>query len=166
MRPRGAAPSGCASWKVLHACNAYEPISAFVDAQISFGMLPEVVTPPGPSVPRAGSLLQTWSSARNWRRLLLESSGAASWEIVHAHCLPAGMTAVRKFPVVVYELEQFSEDQWGYPDRNGHRRRRLMACSFEAAERFVISRSAAVVVRTQSVRQELVRRGAVAEHIL
>lgn len=75
------------------------------------------------------------------------------------------MAAVRKFPVVVYEVEQFIEDQCGYPAQKGHRRSLWIARSFEAAERFVISRSAAVVVRTQSVREELVRRGAAAEHI-
>ena len=31
-------------WKALHACNAYESVSAIVDAQSSSGMFPEVVT--------------------------------------------------------------------------------------------------------------------------
>lgn len=152
------------AWKALHACNAYEAISAVVDAQSSSGMLPEVVTPHGPP-PGVGSLLQACSSVRSWRRMLLESPAAASCEIVHAHCFPAGMAAVRNFPTVVYELEQFIEDQSGYPAQNGHRRRRWIACSLKAAERFVLLRAAAVVVRTQSARQELLRRGAAAEHI-
>ena len=150
------------AWKALHACNAYEPISSVVEAQSSSGMLPDVVTPYGPPVPGVGSLLQVWKSVRNWRRMLLESPAAASCEIVHAHCFPAGMAAVRKFPAVVYELEQFIEDQCGHPARAGRRR---SARILKAAERFVLSRSAAVVVRTQSVRQELLQRGAAAEHI-
>jgi glycosyltransferase involved in cell wall biosynthesis len=97
--------------------------------------------------------------------MLLENPAAASSEIVHAHCFPAGMAAVRGFPTVVYELEQFIEDQSGYPPRNGHRWRLWIARTFKAAERFVLSRSAAVVVRTQSARQELLRRGAAVEHI-
>lgn len=152
------------AWKALHACSAYEPISALVDAQSSSGMLPEVVTPPhGPlPVPEARSLLQAWSSVRNWRRILLQSTAAASCEIVHAHCFPAGMAAARRFPTVVYELEQFIEDQGGFPARNG---RRQSSRIFKAAERFVLARAAAIVVRTQSARQELLRRGAAAEHI-
>jgi glycosyltransferase involved in cell wall biosynthesis len=163
------------AWKILHACSEYEPISAVVEAQSALGMLPEVVTSDGgpapviavkQAAPRVGSLLEAWSSVRSWRSILLESPGAASCEIVHAHCFPAGMAAVRHFPVVVYELEQFIEDQRGYPTQPaGRRRSKWVAGSFEAAERFVISRAAAVVVRTQSVRQELVRRGALAEHI-
>lgn len=46
------------AWKVLHACNAYETISAVVDAQSSSGMLPEVVTAHSPSVSIAGSLVR------------------------------------------------------------------------------------------------------------
>jgi hypothetical protein len=75
------------------------------------------------------------------------------------------MAAVQDSPTVVYELEQFIEDQSGCPARNGRRRRRWMARTLETAELFLLSRSAAVVVRTQSARQELLRRGAAAEHI-
>lgn len=151
------------AWKVLHACPAYEPISAVVEAQSSCGLLPEVVVPHGAPVPGMRSLLQAWSSVSNWRHLLLESPASATCEIVHAHCFPAAVAAVRKFPVVVYEVEQFIEDQRGVPARKARRRRPHI---FRAAERFVLARAMAVVVRTQSARQELLRRGGIAaEHI-
>jgi glycosyltransferase involved in cell wall biosynthesis len=94
--------------------------------------------------------------------MLRQSPAAANCEIVHAHCFPAGMAAVRAFPTVVYELEQFLEDQSGQPARSWRRRG---ARIFKAAEWFALSRSAAIVVRTQSVRQQLLRRGAAAEHV-
>lgn len=149
------------AWKVLHASSAYEPVSAILDAQSSSGMLPEVlIPPPGRPGLGEGSLWQGWSKVRTWRRALRESS-AASCEVVHAHCFSAGMAAVRMFPAVVYELEQFLEDH-GYSARSGHRPGPRI---LKAAEWFVLSRSAAIVVRNQSTRQELLRRGIAAEHV-
>lgn len=165
--PRGKFDSAMAhpklhAWKVLHASSAYEPVRALLEAQSSSGMLPELLMPP-PGLPGLGegSLWRRWSNVRTWRRALQESS-AASCEVVHAHCFSAGMAAVRMFPAVVYELEQFLEDQGGYPARSRHRRGPRI---LKAAEWFVLSRAAAIVVRNQSTRQELLRRAVAAEHV-
>ncbi len=150
-------------WKALHACNTYESVGAIVDAQSSSGMFPEVVTPSrAPRVPTERSLVGSWRSVRRWRRTLRECPTAAGCELVHAHCFAAGMAAVRAFPTVVYELEQFLEDESGHPawGERPHSARIL-----KSAEWFTLSRSAAIVVRTQSVRRELLRRGAAAEHV-
>ena len=147
-------------WKALHACNAYESVSAIVDAQSSSGMFPEVVTLScARRVPTGESIFDWWRSVRRWRRTLRECPAAAACELVHAHCFAAGMAAVRAFPTVVYELEQFLEDENGDPAWGGrHHGARIL----KAAEWFTLSRSAAIVVRTQSVRRELLRRGAAA----
>ena len=154
------------TWQVLHACDAYERISPVVEAESESGMLPTVVTTGGPLLSAAPptaaaqiSLLRVWNGVRNWRRVLLDNVG--NCELVHAHCFAAGMAAVRNFPRVVYEIDRFVEDE---PNRAAHGRSWL-ARSFQAAEQFVISRAAAVVARTPSLRQELIRRGAAEEHI-
>ena len=154
------------AWQVLHACEAYERISPVVEAESASGMLPTVVTPSGPLLSAAAqtaaaqvALLRIWNGVRNWRRVLLENAG--NCELVHAHCFAAGMAAVRNFPTVVYEIDRFVEDD---PNREAHSRSWL-GRSFQVAEQFVVSRAAAVVARTPSLRQELVRRGAAEEHI-
>ncbi len=65
-------------WKALHACNAYESVSAIIDAQSSSGMFPEVVTPSRAlRVPTESSLFEWWRSVRRWRRTLRECPAAA-----------------------------------------------------------------------------------------
>lgn len=163
-------------WKVLHACNGsgYETVNSLLEAQAALGMCPALVMPDGPlseaamedgSVRRAASLSGAWNSVRSWRRALLEN-GAPGYEIVHAHCFPAAMAAVRNFPVVVYELERFIEDDLaGNSATNNKWKRFWIRRPLCAAERFVLSRAAAIVVRADSVRQALLRRGAHAEHV-
>jgi len=149
-------------WKPLHACNGYESIRAVLEAQSFSGMFPEMVAPPhGRARPDKGSLWQTWVSVNRWRRLLRECPAAASCELVHAHCFAAGMAAVRTFPTVVYELEQFIEEPGGRAAATRRTRRRIL----RAAEWFALSRSAAIVVRSESLRRQLLRRGAAAEHV-
>ena len=157
---RAFPPRQTRPWRVLHACDAYERISPVVEAESAAGMLPAVVTRGLPASQGAAqiSLLQACSSVRNWRRRLLES--AADCELVHAHCFSAGMAAVRIFPIVVYEIDRFVEDV----PKPSHGRSWLSR-SFRAAEQFIISHAAAVVARTPSLRQELVRRGAAEEHV-
>jgi glycosyltransferase involved in cell wall biosynthesis len=156
-------------WRVLHACDRYESISPVVEAQSASGMLPSVVTPGGPVMaaspkPAAAqvSLVQTWNSVRRWRRMLPDST--ANCELLHAHCFAAGMAAVRSFPIVVYEIRQFVEDGQK-PSKRSRSSRTLIGRSFQTAEQFVIARAAAVVAPTPSLRQELIKRGAAAQHI-
>ena len=127
-------------------------------------MLPEVVTPShAPRLaPEARSLLQAWSSVRSWRRIRWKCTAAASCEIVHAHCFAAGMAAVRSS---LRSFTNWSNSSKTKADTRLGANAVMSARILKSAEWFTLSRSAAIVVRTQSVRRELLRRGAAAEHV-
>jgi Glycosyl transferase 4-like domain len=151
-------------WKVIHACEQVRDVLNVVESQLAVGMRPFLVTPtsfgsglsylrcPIKEKPKPISLLQAWSDVRNWKRLLVECDSQNDGEILHAHGFAAGMAAVRSDAAVVYDLQQLI-DQIATEDRSWLRR------SFQAAEQFVLTRAAAVVVHSNELRQECLRRG-------
>jgi hypothetical protein len=79
------------------------------------------------------------------------------------------MAGVRNFPATVYEIDQFIEDAASgvsaksTTSTSDHSS--WLSRSFRVAEQFVLSRAAAVVVRSESVRQAVIHRGAAAENV-
>jgi glycosyltransferase involved in cell wall biosynthesis len=151
-------------WKVIHACEQVRDVLPVVESQLAVGMRPFLVTPTGfgsalnylrrpmNEKPQAASLLRAWSDVLNWKRLLVEGDSHNDAEIIHAHSFAAGMAAVRSNAAVVYDMRQAVE-QIAAEERTWLRR------SFQAAEQFVLSRAGGVVVHSNELRQECLRRG-------
>src|SRR5215469_15824369 len=156
-------------WKVAHACELAREVLPLIQGQTAAGMRPSLITPGGytfaPAFHESNtvegalpvSLLRTWNHVREWRRLLNESAAQTFSEIVHAHSFAAGMAAVRALSSVVYQFKagveipaiaagQCGEDSW-------------LARSFRAAEYFVLTRAAAVVVNQNKERLACLERG-------
>lgn len=169
--PQVAAPDRAAvrPWSVMHAAADAREVLELAEAQRELGMRPVLVTPAGYGSielylrePRAAaqsvSLVSTWQQVRQWRKSLDDCGAAAVMEIVHAHCFAAGMSGVRNWPVVVYDVARFVEhaaepgQQW-------------LARSLRVAEQFVLARAEAVVVHQESLRAQALERGAPAQHL-
>jgi hypothetical protein len=168
-------------WQVLHTCNSITEIADIVAGELAIGMRPSVVTPEGfalfadalrlPQDDPASqiSLINAWNDVRHWRKVILEADPMSEFDLLHAHSFAAGMAGVRNFPATVYEIDQFIEDAasgvsakttTGTSDHSS-----WLSRSFRVAEQFVLSRAAAVVVRSESVRQAVIHRGAAAENV-
>ena len=83
-------------WRVIHACDSIRSVAELVEAQIAAGMRPFVLT--GEARSGAGSLLDTWSQVRAWRKCLEECDSTThplQSSIVHAHSFAAAMASVR-----------------------------------------------------------------------
>ena len=175
----GEAPQAARAWRVVHACDSLRQVLPVVEAQAAAGIKPYVLTPQGQcldqsgfrdwrlEIPKPASLLKTWSEVRNWRRNFLSSEveaglPAADADLVHAHCFSAGMTAVRNSPAVVYSLYDFIEN---LPHCHGSKDHSWLLRSFAVAEQFVFTRAGAVVVQSECLRNELLRRGCAAENV-
>ena len=165
-RPDAAAPS----WRVLHACENVRDVLAVAEGQVAVGMRPYIITPQGGAAaelylagkesgpPAPLSLLRSWQDVRNWRKSIAECDPTASADIVHAHSFAAGMAAVRCCEGVVYDFRECIEElalaakqcepgSW-------------MGRSFRAAEQFILSRAAAVIVHSRGMREAAQERGA------
>jgi glycosyltransferase involved in cell wall biosynthesis len=168
-----AAPFGSAGtvrpWSVMHATEDVRPVLELAEAQRALGMRPVLVTPAGygsielylrspRATERSVSLLSTWQRVRQWRKSLADCGAAAAMEIVHAHSFAAGMSGVRNWPVVVYDLADFVEHD-AEPDQQ------WLARSLRVAEQFVLARAEAVVLHQASLREKALERGATAEHL-
>lgn len=157
-------------WRVLHACEGLDAIRPLIEGELQLGMRPSVVTPAG-LVFFAGregtaahehhskSLLNSWHEVRQWRKVLLDADPAYESDVVHSHSFSSGMAGVRNCPAVVYEVTDFIEDCGDPADNHA-----WLSRSFRVAEQFVITRAAAVVVRTNSMKLAVMRRGALAEN--
>jgi hypothetical protein len=168
-------------WQVLHTCNSITEISDIVAGELAIGMRPSVVTPEGfalfadalrlpPDDPATQiSLLNAWNDVRQWRKVILDADPLSEFDLLHAHSFAAGMAGVRNFPATVYEIDQFIEDAASGVSPKGTtssaEHSSWLSRSFRVAEQFVLSRAAAVVVRTESVRQAVIHRGASAENV-
>lgn len=168
-------------WRVLHTCDAINEIADIITGEIAVGMRPSAVTPEGFVISADAfrakaeaeaahmSLLNAWNDVRQWRKVILDADPAAEFDLLHAHSFSAGMAGVRNYPATVYEIEHFIEDSASgvasrsssTPDEHSS----WLSRSFRVAEQFVLSRAAAVVVRTESIRQAVIRRGASAENV-
>ncbi|HSE47967.1 MAG TPA: glycosyltransferase family 4 protein [Terriglobales bacterium] len=168
--PVVAASSGpVRPWSVMHATDDVRQVLELAEAQRGLGMRPVLVTPAGygsielylrerDEEERSVSLLGTWQEVRQWRKSLGDCGAAAAMEIVHAHCFAAGMSGVRNWPVVVYDLSDFVE-------QDAEADQQWLARSLRVAEQFVLARAEAVVVHRTSQRAKALERGAPAEHL-
>jgi hypothetical protein len=167
-------------WQVLHSCESVTQIADILAGELAVGMRPSVITPEGfvlftdalrMKQDKAAqiSLLNAWNDVRHWRKVILDADPLAEFDLLHAHSFAAGMAGVRNYPATVYELDQFIEDSAsGVASRtstNPVEHGSWLSRSFRVAEQFVLSRAAAVVVRTESIRQAVARRGAAAENV-
>jgi hypothetical protein len=164
-----------ASWRVIHACEWARDVLPIVESQIAVSMRPYVVTPQGAGAaevyltgaeqaePRPLSLLRCWQDVRNWRRSILECEPERSADLVHAHSFTSGMAAVRCCACVVYDLRDCIED---YAIAAGQcEAGSWMGRSFRAAEQFILSRAAAVIVHSLGMKKAAAELGASAEEI-
>jgi len=165
----GIAAAGVRPWSVMHATDHIRGVLELAEAQRDLGMRPVLVTPEGygsielylraPQVEDgAVSLLSTWQEVRQWRKSLADCSGSAAMDIVHAHCFAAGMSGVRNWPAVVYDLR-------GCVEHDADASQQWLARSLRVAEQFVLTRAQAVVVHWESMRAAALERGTVEEHI-
>lgn len=178
MVPDPGPPAGqgrARGWRVLHACEFARDVLPVAEGQVAVGMFPYIVTPqgagaaelylsgkdPGPSRPL--SLLRSWQDVRNWRKAILDCAPETTADLVHAHSFASGMAAVRGCACVVYDLQgcidelaldsgQCSPGSW-------------IGRSFRAAEQFVLSRAAAVIVHSLGMKDAAQERGAPLENI-
>lgn len=168
------------SWQVLHTCDAILEIADIVAGQLAVGMRPSVVTPEGfvlfADVLRRKaddevaqiSLLNAWNDVRHWRKVILDADPLSEFDLLHAHSFAAGMAGVRNYPATIYEIDRFIEDFATHPSRDTSSaadHSSWLSRSFRVAEQFVFSRAAAVVVRSESMRQAVTRRGASTENV-
>jgi glycosyltransferase involved in cell wall biosynthesis len=175
--PAGAFPRSTRgrAWRVIHACEYARDVLAVVEGQVAAGMRPFIITPQGAGAaelylagrnhdqPRSLSLLRSWQDVRNWRKSLLDCDPETSSDIVHAHGFAAGMAAVRSCSSVVYNLGACIEElaiSAGLCELGS-----WMARSFRVAEQFILTRSGAVIVHSQGLRQAALERGTLAESI-
>jgi glycosyltransferase involved in cell wall biosynthesis len=166
--PVKAAPA-VRPWSVMHATEHVRDVMELAEAQRGIGMRPVLVTPagygsielylrePAPDE-RDVSLLGTWQEVRQWRKSLGDCATAGAMDIVHAHCFSAGMSGVRNWPVVVYDLKKFVE-------QDAEADQQWLARSLRVAEQFVLARAEAVVLHWASQREKALERGATAEHL-
>jgi len=150
-------------WRVLHACGRLADVAALVDGESAAGMFPQVVAGwrAGESAHASPGLMTAWHDVRRWRALLDEADPMGVSEVLHAHSFSAGMAAVRRVPVVVYDISSFVEDV----DNGAEAPGAWVSRSFQVAEQFVISRAGATVVRGLAARERALARGAQPEHL-
>lgn len=156
-------------WSVMHATDDVRAVLELAEAQRQAGMRPVLVTPAGygsielylrqPMAAQGSvSLLSMWQDVRQWRKSLGECAEAAAMEILHAHCFAAGMSGVRNWPVVVYDLAHFVE-------HDAEASQQWLARSLRVAEQFVLARAEAVVVHRRSLCEKAKEHGAEQEHL-
>ncbi len=158
------------AWRIIHACENAREVLPVIEAQLSAGMRPYIVTPGGAGTAEAYlsgydqdqqrtlSLLSAWQDVRTWRRSLLECDPETRADLVHAHAFSAGMAGVRNCSCVVYDLaacvEEFAISSKQCEPGS------WIGRSFRVAEQFILSRAAAVVVHSPGMKTAAEERGA------
>jgi Glycosyltransferase Family 4 len=169
---RSAAPgkTQSRSWRVIHACEYARDVLPVAESQVAAGMQPYIVTPHGagkaelflsaenPEPYRPLSLLRSWQEVRQWRKAILDCDPENSADLVHAHSFVAGMAAVRNCSCAVYDFTASIEELAASARQCEHNS--WLARSFRAAEQFVLSRAAAVIVHSLGMKQAALERGA------
>jgi len=162
-------------WKVAHACELAREVLPLIQGQTAAGMRPSLITPAAYAVAPAVldnnpaenvmpvSLLRTWNHVREWRRLLHESAAETFSEIVHTHSFAAGMAAVRTLSSVVYQFKAGIEEQAIAAGQCAETS--WLARSFRAAEHFVLTRAATVVVNQNKERLACLERGVSSDNL-
>ncbi|HMF92397.1 MAG TPA: glycosyltransferase, partial [Candidatus Angelobacter sp.] len=170
-----AGQSRARGWRVLHACEFARDVLPVAEGQVVVGMLPYIVTPhgagaaelylagkdPGPSRPL--TLLRSWQDVRNWRKAILDCAPETTADLVHAHSFAAGMAAVRSCACVVYDLQDCIDEL--ALDSGQCNPGSWIGRSFRAAEQFVLSRAATVIVHSLGMKNAALERGAPPENI-
>lgn len=164
------APASGPGWRVIHACEYARDVLPVAEGQVAVGMRPYIVTPQGagaaelylsgkePGQPLPLSLLRSWQDVRNWRKSILDCDPEVSADLVHAHSFAAGMAAVRSCDCVVYDLRDCIDElalSTGQCEPAS-----WMGRSFRAAEQFILSRAAAVIVHSLGMKEAAQERGA------
>lgn len=162
-------PGKARCWEVLHGCEDATTLFEVVDAQLAVGMRPYIVTPNGvlrrqepAAKAQKTSLIQMWQEVRRWRKHL-EDVASQELDVVHAHCFAAGMASVRGRLPVVYDIGGFIEDIAAAAGQAGERS--WLARSFRTAEQHVLTQAGALVVHSQTLRQQCIERGAMPENV-
>jgi glycosyltransferase involved in cell wall biosynthesis len=160
---------------VIHACEHFRDVLSVVEGQVAVGMRPYIVTPQGAGKaelylsgkesgqPPSLSLVRSWQDVRNWRKSLLDCAPESSADLVHAHSFAAGMAAVRGCDCVVYDLRDCIDElalSMGQCEPAS-----WLGRSFRAAEQFILSRAAAVIVHSLGMKEAAEERGATATNI-
>jgi hypothetical protein len=154
------------AWAVVHACDFARDIADVVEAQVSAGMRPYLLTVGrevrgGEDLTKA-SIVQTWNDVRKWKKSFDESGAHTTPELIHAHSFPAGMAAVRLGACLVYDLRQTIEERL---IASGTNPGTWLKSSFRTAEQFVLSQAAGIAVHTREMREECLQRGTVPESV-
>lgn len=146
-------------WDVIHACDNARQVADLLDAQATANIRAYVLSRPRL---QGDSLLQSWNEVRKWRAQLDEHSFEPPFDsaglVVHAHSFTAGMAAIRGEQPAVYDISAFI-------DQTGNEPRNWLARSFRAAEQFVLSQAAAVIVHSTGMKQACASRGVAAERL-
>ncbi len=145
-------------WNVTHACDFAAAVLPVAQAQLEAGIRATVLTPHTTGCPTQTRFwlgwefsrpLQTFRDFRRWRRLLAAET-AADIEILHAHCLGAGIAAALGEQAVVHDFRaSLAPRSW----------------LLRATENFTLRRAAAVVVHSQAMWAEALCRGVRAEDL-
>jgi hypothetical protein len=173
--PTGSGQARARGWRVIHACEFARDVLPVAEGQVAVGMFPYIVTPhgagsaelylsgkdPGPS--HSLTLLRSWQDVRNWRKAILDCAPETSADLVHAHSFAAGMAAVRSCSCVVYDLQDCIDEL--ALDSGQCNPGSWIGRSFRAAEQFVLSRAAAVIVHSLGMKEAAHERGALLESV-
>ncbi|HUS18646.1 MAG TPA: glycosyltransferase, partial [Terriglobales bacterium] len=146
------------TWRVIHACDSIRSVADLVEAQVTAGMRPFVLT--GEARPRPASLLETWADVRSWRKQLDGTDGTTHTlqsSVVHGHSFAATMAAMRAGLITVYDVHAFVDD---FAVTAGQcTERSWLARSFRTAEEFLLPRVGAVVVHSTLMKQACLQSG-------
>lgn len=141
-------------WDVIHACDNARQVADVLDAQATANIRAYVLSRPRRA---SDSLLHSWNEVRKWRAQLDEHEGDLPFDsagiIVHAHSFTAGMAAIRSDVPAVYDVKHFVEQ---FPDSAN---RTWLTRSFRAAEQFLLTQSAALIVHRSEMKKALLARG-------
>ena len=147
-------------WDVIHACDNARQVADVLDAQACANIRAYIVSRPRPA---NDSLLQSWNEVRKWSGLLAQHLGEPPFDsaglVIHAHSFAAGMAGIRSDEPCVYDVSLFIEE-WSVEAS-----RAWLGRSFRAAEQFVLTQAAAIVVHKTSLREALVSRGVQGERV-
>lgn len=144
------------AWEVVHACDFARDIADVVEAQISAGMRPYLLTV-GADVAAKKSLLQTWQDVRRWKKAFDESGSHSTPQLIHAHSFSSGMAAARMGACLVYDLRLPIEERLAATAANPPGT--WLAGSYRTAEQFVLAKASAVVVHSPASREDCIVRG-------
>src|SRR4051794_37202201 len=136
------------AWEVVHACDFARDIADVVEAQITAGMRPYLLTV-GADIAAKPSIVQAWQDVRRWKKAFDESGAHTTPQLIHAHSFSSGMAAVRMGACLVYDMRQSMEERLASNGDAGA----WLKSSFRTAEQFVLAQAAAVATHSSDMRE-------------